>query len=151
MQLVLHRIARCHSRIKVIVTSDRRGDTIERMLHQFGAEAIRLPDGLRMRPFFKELKQESRVQGEILAAALDGPLGPRHEPKKLLFLLASEAGKEMVSVHFRYRRVIRLKSRWDRYVIPLPFCRITASFEELGIMKAEDLRNFEEYQKRLVY
>lgn len=151
MQILLHRLAGRHGRIKVIVTSDRRGDTIERMINQFGAEAIRLPDGLRMRPFFKELKQESRAQGEILAAALDGPLGPLHEPKKLLFLLASEAEKEMVLVHFCCRRVIRLKSRWDRYVIPLPFCKITASFEELGRIKAEDLRNFEEYQKRLIH
>lgn len=151
MQLVLQQLARCHDRIKVIVTSDRRGDTIEQMIHHFGAEAIRLPDGLGMRPFFKELKQESRVQGEIMAAALDGPLGPLHEPKKLLFLLACEAGKEMVSVHFHFCRVIRLKSRWDRYVIPLPFCRISASFEELGMVRAEDLKNFGEYQKQLVY
>ncbi len=73
-----------------------------------------------------------------------------HEPKKLLFLLASQADKEMVYIHFHYRNVIRLRNRWDRYVIPLPFCKIIAEVEELGRIDDNELRNFQEYRRKLV-
>jgi lysophospholipid acyltransferase (LPLAT)-like uncharacterized protein len=139
------------NKVKVIVTADKRGDTIERMINRYGAEAIRLPDGLKMRPFFKELKEGSKAHDEILAASLDGPLGPLHEPKKLLFLLASQADKEMVYIHFQYQNVLRLRNRWDRYVIPLPFCKITAVVEELGGIGENELRNFKEYRKGLIW
>ncbi len=151
VQLVLKQLSRREHKIKVIVTADKRGDTIERMINRYGAEALRLPDGLKMRPFFKELKEESKARSEILAASLDGPLGPLHEPKKLLFLLASQADKEVVYIHFQYRNVLRLRNRWDRYVIPLPFCKITAEVEDLGRIGEKELKNFKEYRKGLVW
>ncbi len=151
MQLVLKEIAKEKKRIQVIVTADERGDAIEQMISYYGAEALRLPDGLKMRPFFRSLKAESTAEGNILATALDGPLGPLHEPKKLLFLLASEADKEMTYVHFSYRHVIRLKYRWDNYVIPLPFSRIVADIEDLGKINKTDLKNFKEYQQGLIH
>ncbi len=151
MQLVLQDIAARQAGIKVIVTADKRGDVIERMLNRFGAEAVRLPDGLKMRPFFRELRETGRTSKELLAAALDGPLGPLHEPKKLLFLLASEAGKEVVYIHFNYSRVLRLKNRWDNYVIPLPFSRITAQVETLGKMDREKIQDFDAVKNQLIY
>jgi lysophospholipid acyltransferase (LPLAT)-like uncharacterized protein len=150
VQIVLQQLS-LKNKINVIVTADKRGDTIERMINRYGAEAIRLPDGLKMRPFFKELKEGSKAHGEILAASLDGPLGPLHEPKKLLFLLASQADKEMVYIHFQYRCVLRLGNRWDQYVIPLPFCKITAEVETLGRIGENELRNFKEYRKVLIW
>jgi lysophospholipid acyltransferase (LPLAT)-like uncharacterized protein len=150
-QLLLQQLSLKKNKIKVIVTADKRGDTIEKMINRHGGEAIRLPDGLKMRPFFKELRLGSKARGEILAASLDGPLGPLHEPKKLLFLLASQADKEMVYLHFQYRNVLRLENRWDRYAIPLPFCRITAEVEELGRIGENELRNFKEYRKGLIW
>ena len=57
----------------------------------------------------------------------------------------------MTYVHFTYRRVLRIKRRWDNYVIPLPFSKITAEIEDLGKIEKSDLANFKEYQNRLVY
>lgn len=151
MQLVLKEIAKEKNRIQIIVTADKRGDYIEQMINHYGAKALRLPDGLKMRPFFNQLKVQSVSEGNILATALDGPVGPLHEPKKLLFLLASEAEKEMVYVHFNYKRVIRLKRRWDNYVIPLPFSKVIVEIEDLGKVSRGDLLNFKEYQKKLIY
>jgi lysophospholipid acyltransferase (LPLAT)-like uncharacterized protein len=151
MQLVLKEVAKKRKRIQVIVTADKRGDAIEHMINHYDAKAIRLPDGLKMRPFFTQLKTESLSEGGILATALDGPVGPLHEPKKLLFLLAMESDKEMTYVHFTYRRVLRIKRRWDNYVIPLPFSKIIAEIEDLGKVEKADLADFKEYQKRLVY
>ncbi len=150
MQLVLREIAKLNVKIKVIVTAHKRGDVIEKMIKPYGAQTIRLPDGYDMRPFFKELRENSKTSCEALAGALDGPLGPLHEPKKLLFLLASEAGKEACYVRFHYSHVIRLKKRWDRYVIPLPFTRIIAEVEDLGTIGKEELRHFDEFKSRML-
>lgn len=149
MQLVLKRISRRVKNIDVIVTADKRGDVIEDIISYYGASAIRLPDGLSIRHFMRDLKELSRNSEGILAASLDGPLGPLHEPKKLLFHLAAEADKEVAYVHFKYRNVIRLRHRWDNYVIPLPFCRIVAEVEYLGFVSKEDLRDFSNYKKKL--
>ncbi|MBE5965701.1 MAG: hypothetical protein E7255_01805 [Lachnospiraceae bacterium] len=148
MQLVLRKIAKKQDRLHVIVTADKRGDVIEKMITPYKAKALRLPDGLKMRPFFKELLTFAKTEEGILAAALDGPLGPRHEPKRLLFLLASEAQKPVICVHFQYKRIIRLKRRWDQYVIPLPFCKITAVIEELGTITKADLKHFDRLSDR---
>lgn len=149
MQLVLRQISRKIKKIDVIVTADERGDVIEKIITHYGASAIRLPDGLKIRHFLRELKVTSKSSDKILAVALDGPLGPLHEPKKLLFLLAAESNKKIVYINFQYTHVIRLKHRWDNYVIPLPFTKIIAEVEELGYISNEDLRNFTNYKKSL--
>lgn len=151
MQLVLKEMTKIYEKIHVVVTSDIRGDVIEAMLYAFGAKAIRLPDGIKMRQYFRKLIKSSKENNGILALSLDGPTGPVHEPKKLLFVLAAEAKKQVVYIRFEYKHVIRLKHRWDRYVIPLPFYRITAVVEDLGIITKEDVRNFEFLKQRIRY
>lgn len=150
MKLLLRNISNRKHSIIVIVTADSRGDVIEKIIANYGARAIRLPDGLSIRHHLRDLKEMCKTSGDIFALALDGPLGPLHEPKKLIFLLASEAEKKMAYIHFKYKNVIRLKHRWDRYVIPLPFSKITAYVEELGYISKEDLRNFADYRKKLI-
>jgi len=151
MHLVLEDIVKEHEKIHVVVTSDTRGNIIEEMLKTFGANAIRLPDGIKMRHYFRSLIKFSKENDGILALSFDGPVGPLHEPKKLLFILAAEAEKQVVYIRFEYKRVLRLKNRWDRYVIPLPFCEITAVVENLGIICNEDVRNFEVLKQRIRY
>lgn len=102
------------------------------MIKEYGAKAIRVSDGIMMKKKFPIVVHEAKKEGGILAASFDGPLGPCHRPKRLLFLLAKQADKEMVYIHFNYSKCIRLKFRWDKYVIPLPFTRIIAHVEDLG-------------------
>lgn len=151
MQMILSVIAKSYDEINVIVTADNRGDIIETMINSFGAKALRLPDGIQMRRHFKKLVVFSKEEKQIIAASLDGPLGPLHDAKKLIFLLASEAGKQVSYIHFKYKRVLRLRHRWDNYVVPLPFCKITAVVEDVGVISKEDLRNFEKLKHEIKY
>ena len=84
----------------------------------------------------------------MIAAALDGPLGPLYEPKKLLFLLAKEADKEVWYFRLSYSRAIRSKARWDIHVYPLPFSTIRVRAERIGRVDSGQLKNFEEYKMR---
>lgn len=149
MQFVLRDVARKFPNISIIVTSSKRGNYIEEMVRYNGGRALRLPDGLEMRTMFADVLKEAKKKGGILAAALDGPAGPYEDPKKLIFLLASKAGKRVVCVNFRFHRVWRVKGRWDHFKVPLPFGRITAEFQEIGEITPERLRNFEEIKKEI--
>ncbi|MBW4080603.1 hypothetical protein [Paenibacillus sp. S150] len=137
MQLLLRKLSGQFKGIKVIITTDARGSYIEGLLKVYGAEAVRMPDGLRIRHFLEALQRIGKDEG-ILAGALDGPTGPIHCPKKLLFKLAETAQKEVVCVSFHYSRVLRLWKRWDKYAIPLPFSSITVKSEVLSFKKEGD-------------
>ncbi len=149
--MVLEKIMEVHDNVKAIVTSNPRGEYIESIIGAMGAKAIRLPDGMAMFPMFRALKAESKEPGLILAASFDGPTGPLHEPKKLLFLLAKEAEKKVTYIRIEAKWVIRMKRRWDQYIFPLPFARITAYVEELGMIDQEILQNFQEYRMQIKY
>ena len=135
--------------IYVIVTADQRGNYIENILNTYGAHALRMPDGTRLRYFLKELKEMAQVPDTTLCVALDGPLGPLHEPKKLGAMLAHEGHKNYVLVKVEYTRKIHLTKRWDQYVVPLPFGKITFTGYNQGEVCKEELRTFTEYKQKI--
>ena len=95
MNLLLRRLSEGRD-IAVIVTSDGRGDYIENIIKRCNGKAIRVPDGCRSRDFLRNLIEEAGCPGKTLAAAMDGPLGPRRVPKTLGFYLA-EKGRRISS------------------------------------------------------
>lgn len=135
--------------VSVIVTADQRGNYIERILNIYGAQALRMPDGARLRHFLNELKQMAQLPNHALGIALDGPLGPLHEPKKLGAMLAYEGDKPYVLIRVEYTRKIHLTKRWDRYAVPLPFGKMTFTGYNQGKVSKEELRTFTEYQEKI--
>ena len=70
--------------VDVIVTADTRGNYIEHMVQRCGGHALRVPDGYQAFAALKKIVLDTYEKEHSLAVALDGPLGPRHEPKKLV-------------------------------------------------------------------
>ena len=87
MNLVLKKLSHKTAPVDVIVTADTRGNYIEDMVRRCGGNALRVPDGYKAFPALRKIVQDSYEKTHSLAVALDGPLGPRHEPKKLAFYL----------------------------------------------------------------
>ena len=87
MNLVLEKLSHKTAPVDVIVTADTRGNYIEDMVRRCGGNALRVPDGYKAFPALRKIVQDSYEKTHSLAVALDGPLGPRHEPKKLAFYL----------------------------------------------------------------
>ena len=98
MNLVLEQLAGRTRPVHVIVTADTRGDYIERMVESCGGHALRVADGRASFGKLKEILEEFRGRDASLAVALDGPLGPRHEPKRLAFYFAELLGVEPPSL-----------------------------------------------------
>lgn len=147
MCLVLRIAARRGLPVTVVMTADQRGNTIEEVVRAFKGESFRLSyAGRAARGALKDLIRRVDENSLNVATPLDGPLGPLHEPKKFMFLLAHKTGCDFVGVRVEYARKISLTSRWDNYVIPLPFNRIKVYVHNLGPVSADDLRDFEAYK-----
>lgn len=147
MQFVLRELQKYNKFVHVIVTSERRGDYIAEMVTNYGGAPMRLPDGLQMRSFMKDLKEASKKESMTIAAAMDGPSGPYRKPKRLLFMLAHEADKSIVYVRFRKKGMLTFPWRWDKYRIPLPFTRLICDIDSFGAVEKAELKNFDEYAK----
>lgn len=139
MNLVLEELAHKTSPVDVIVTADTRGNYIEHMVERCGGSALRVPDGFKAFRELKKILQASYEKTHSLAIALDGPLGPRHEPKKLAFYLSEQAQEEFVGITVSYSLCIRLYKRWDKYVIPLPFTTVRVQVQDYGIVKKKEI------------
>lgn len=135
MNLVLERLSHKTTPVDVIVTADTRGNYIENMIRRCGGNALRVPDGYQAFAALRKIVQDSYEKTHSIAVALDGPLGPRHEPKKLAFYLSEHAEEDFVGISLTYSSGLRLTRRWDKYVIPLPFTTVTVSVKNYGIVK----------------
>ena len=108
---------------------------VENMVRRCGGSALRVPDGYKAFATLKKIVQDSYEKTHSVAVALDGPLGPRHEPKKLAFYLSEHAEEEFVGISLSYSSCLRLTRRWDKYVIPLPFTTVAVAVKNYGIVK----------------
>ena len=133
MNLVLEKLAHKTTPVDVVVTADTRGNYIEHMIKRCGGNALRVPDGYRAFAELKKIVRDSYEKTHSIAVALDGPLGPRHEPKKLAFYLSEHAEEDFVGISISYSSCIRLNRRWDKYAIPLPFSKVTVAVQNYGV------------------
>lgn len=78
MNLVIKKLVSEKFSLNVIVTADTRGNYIENVLKKYNVKALRMPDGIKMKSFLRDLKLVSKKENESVAISLDGPLGPYH-------------------------------------------------------------------------
>ncbi|MDR0294115.1 MAG: hypothetical protein LBH95_08195 [Oscillospiraceae bacterium] len=115
----------------IVTTVNGRGDVVEMVGRMFGYTPVRLPDehdpdasllGLR--------RMLAEAVGRHACYSMDGPLGPYHVPSRFFLTAAYLTKKRVLPVSVRMKRRICLKRRWDNYMIPLPFCRLTFTFHD---------------------
>lgn len=143
MQLLLKKAAERGVQATAVITADRRGDTIEKVIRSCKGEVFRLSyESGGLLQAVRQLYSLLRRDGGNLATAMDGPLGPPHRPKRFLFSLASRTGQDFLAVGASYNWKVRLGRRWDKYVIPLPFGKILFTVHNLGPITRERLEDF---------
>jgi lysophospholipid acyltransferase (LPLAT)-like uncharacterized protein len=108
-----------------------RGVVITTMLRRSGTEIRVLPlpaEGDRSggRDFALRLARLSR-SGYSLVVTPDGPFGARRVAKPGALIVARESGLPIQPWAASVRPALRLSGRWDRQIVPLPFCRIQVS------------------------
>lgn len=149
MNLLMKELSKEEIDVAVVVTADQRGNYIEETLNHYNMRALRMPDGIKIKSFMRELNDESKKENSTLVISLDGPLGPLHEPKKIGFKLSNIAEKNFLATKIEIKRKITLTRRWDNYIIPLPFSEIKFSIVDFGKVSKEELTNFNTYKENI--
>ncbi|MCL1807516.1 MAG: hypothetical protein FWG31_07425 [Oscillospiraceae bacterium] len=110
----------------IITTVDKRGNVVEMLGRKFGFDPYRLPDESVPDVSLVSLRRMlADTKGKHICFSMDGPLGPYHVPQRFFLTLTFLAKKRVLPVSIQVKRKIRLKRRWDKYMIPLPFSRMT--------------------------
>jgi lysophospholipid acyltransferase (LPLAT)-like uncharacterized protein len=107
-------------------TQTFRGEVMNAMLAAIGAGSVPLPaEGERAEAtrLSRELARLGR-EGATLAVSPDGPEGPYRRAKPGALIVARESGLPLQPWALSARPSLRLGGRWDRHVVPLPFCRL---------------------------
>jgi lysophospholipid acyltransferase (LPLAT)-like uncharacterized protein len=118
------RVRRQHRHVS-FSTQGFRGQVMTAFLEALGAGSVPLPppgdraEATRLTLVLARLGRE----GATLVVSPDGPLGPYRRAKPGALIAARESGLPLQPWAVVARPAIRLRGRWDRQIVPLPFCR----------------------------
>ena len=103
-----------------------RGRIMTAMLAGLGSGSVPLPaegergEAARLSMRLAGLGRE----GASPVVSPDGPIGPYRQAKPGALIVARESGLPIQAWAVVVRPAVRLRSRWDRHIVPLPFCRL---------------------------
>lgn len=116
-------------KIGSLISASKDGEILARPLREVGSAEIRGSSSSRAAESLREAISALR-QGFSIATVGDGPRGPRYELKPGALLLAKATGVPIVPLAWAATRVAQLHRAWDQMMVPLPFSRIEARFDE---------------------
>jgi lysophospholipid acyltransferase (LPLAT)-like uncharacterized protein len=119
--LMMPKIWRRGTPIRMLVSHHRDGELIVRAVKGFGVEAIRGSTSRGGTGALRELVRSAR-DGVYIGLTPDGPRGPRMRASTGIASLSRLAGIPIVPAAYAVARRRLLRS-WDRFVVPLPFNR----------------------------
>lgn len=116
-------------RLATVVSESRDGELIAQVLERIGYGTAR---GSSTRGGLKALMalKKHMERGRIGVITVDGPRGPRHQVKDGAVYLAQRAGALLFPVRSRPRRMHVFDHSWDKFQLPMPFCRCPVYFGE---------------------
>jgi len=107
--------------LSVIISKHNDGELIARTVRHFGVNSIRGSTSRGGATALREMLKTLKNGGNV-AITPDGPRGPRMNVQAGIILLARLSGAPIVPVTYAVSRR-KVVHSWDRFVIPLPFCR----------------------------
>ncbi|HEX7197223.1 MAG TPA: hypothetical protein VF364_10390 [Candidatus Limnocylindria bacterium] len=137
-----HRLRR-HNYHVSFSTRTFRGQVMSTMLAALDAGSVQLPaEGQRAEAvrLSLELARLGR-EGASPVVSPDGPFGPYRRAKPGALIVARDAGLPLQPWAVAVRPPWRLRGRWDRHLVPLPFCRLRVEeAEPISVGPRERLR-----------
>jgi len=124
-------------------TQTFRGEVMNAMLGALATGSVPLPapgEHQEAARLSRELARLGR-DGASPVVSPDGPVGPYRSAKPGALIVARESGLPLQPWAVSARPAIRLRSRWDRHIVPLPFCRLRIEeAEPIRVAPREPLR-----------
>ncbi len=122
--IIYHRYVVCRDRkrkLAAVASASRDGGLVASIIERFGVTPVRGSSSRRAAQALREMVVLAE-QGYDLAITPDGPRGPRYTLPEGVISTAQLTGLMIVPVAYHLNWKICLKT-WDRFQIPLPFCR----------------------------
>jgi len=120
-----------------LVSLSRDGDLIARVCRSFGVVAIRGSSSrggasalFTMKTFLDE--------GDNVGFTPDGPKGPFQQIQPGILYLAQKTGRPIVPVAYGAKKCWTFKGRWDEFIVPKPFNRISMVYGEPVFVNSGD-------------
>ena len=114
-------------RMAAIVSASRDGAIVAHILELFGVEPVRGSTSRRGPQALLELARAAE-RGLDIAFTPDGPRGPCYAVQPGVASLAQVTGLPVVPACYHVNWKLRARS-WDRFLIPLPFAKVTVVFD----------------------
>jgi hypothetical protein len=124
-------------------TQTFRGEVMNAMLGALATGSVPLPAEGEHREAARLSREMARLgrEGASLVVSPDGPMGPYRRAKPGALIVARESGLPLQPWAISARPAIRLRRRWDRHIVPLPFCRLRIEeAEPIRVAPREPLR-----------
>ncbi len=132
----------------ILISPSRDGEVLSKIVNKFGVLTQRGSSSKNPVASIIALKS-SLIDNNIVALAVDGPRGPRHEAKAGVILLSKHARSRVVPVTINSNKKIVFKS-WDKTELPLPFAKVIITFGTSFLVDAEaDKDDIEKNRKNL--
>ena len=110
----------------VLTSASKDGTILATTMKIFGLGSIRGSSSRRAVTALIGMKK-ALLSGFDVCITPDGPRGPRYQVQPGLLKIAQLTGCPIIPIHLRYSAAWRLSS-WDRFVLPMPFSRVSVSF-----------------------
>ncbi|BBD07674.1 lysophospholipid acyltransferase family protein [Desulfovibrio ferrophilus] len=111
-----------------VVSPSKDGEFVATVMERLGQSTVR---GSSSRGGVKALLKAKRLmekENKMAVFAVDGPRGPRHEPKDGAIFLAQRAGAKIVPIRAYPARKKIFEKAWDKFQLPYPFTRCELVF-----------------------
>lgn len=132
----------------LMISRSRDGAIIAAVARQTGWAAIRGSSSRGGKPALRSMIRHL-TDGKLAAHILDGPTGPRGVVKAGAIRLAHNACATIVPFSVSAHRALYFNS-WDRFMLPLPFTRVTLHFgDPIRFAPTSDRDAFERQRIRL--
>jgi lysophospholipid acyltransferase (LPLAT)-like uncharacterized protein len=117
---------RATKRVISFSTRGFRGIVMNTMLESMRSGVVALPAESNRAEAAKLAREMARIgrEGLSLVVSCDGPLGPYRVAKPGVLIVARESGIPIQPWAVSIRPPWRLNGRWDRHLVPLPWCRM---------------------------
>jgi len=106
-----------------ITSASGEGTLLTMILREFGVQTIRGSSSRQGTAALYALIEKIE-EGYDVVMTPDGPRGPAYQLKPGPLFLAAKTGRPIQPVMVEYSHCLRLRT-WDRFMIPLPFSRVT--------------------------
>ncbi len=141
--------AYAHRKMGVLVSDSKDGQIMAKFVEGLGFKVAR---GSSTRGgskgFLGMIRNLKKHKLPMISLAVDGPKGPRHEPKKGILALAKLLNAGVVIGALKCDRKWVFKKSWSQAYIPKPFAKILIDYQYVDLSQ-EDFKKEEASLKKI--